>query len=175
MATMMRGSATRGLTGALTALVPALVTLACVFVARIPFGVPGLGSIMPLLPLAAVFFWSIRRPDMLTPLIVFGLGLVDDALAGTPFGLGALILMAVRWIAVGQRRVFLGKPFALMWWGFATVASVAAAGAWIVGGLARGTLPPAGPLAAQLALALVLFPVVAWVLGRVDRLIAEVR
>lgn len=165
----------RGVVAALTSLAPALVTLAFVFIGRAPLGVPNLGSIAPLLPLAAVFFWTVRRPDLLSPLVVFLIGLVDDALAGTPFGLGALVLLTVRWTVVGQRRVFLGKPFALTWWGFAIVAPVAVAGAWLLGGLARGALAPGGPIATQLVLTLIAFPAVAWMLGRVDLIVARTR
>jgi rod shape-determining protein MreD len=170
---MIAESPQRGIAAIAVSLAPAFITLACVFVGRAPIGVPNLGSVAPLLPLVAVFFWSVRRPDLLTPVVVFLIGLVDDALAGTPFGLGALVLLLVRWLVVSQRRVFLGKPFALMWWGFAIVAPVAVAAAWLVGGLARGALAPAGPIAVQLVLTLIAFPVTAWILGRVDLLVAR--
>ena len=165
----------RGFAGAFATLTPSLVTLLCVLIGRMPLGVPHLGTVVPLLSLAAVFFWTVRRPDLLVPGAVFLVGLVDDALGGTPFGLGALELLLVRWLVVTQRRVFLGKPFALMWWGFAVVAPVAVAGAWLAGGIARGAFVPAGPMAVQLVLTLVTFPAVAWLFGRIDQLVTQAR
>lgn len=167
--------AERGVATRLAALVPAMVTLACVFAGRTPIGVPQLGTVAPLLPLAAIFFWTIRRPELLSAPVVMLIGLVDDAIGGTPFGLGALVLLLVRWLVMSQRRVFLGKPFALMWWGFVIVAPVAVSGAWLLSGFARGALPPPGPIMVQLVLMLLLFPVAAWLFGRADHVVARTR
>ncbi|MEX2650273.1 MAG: rod shape-determining protein MreD [Alphaproteobacteria bacterium] len=169
----MLNLAPRGPAGQIAAVVPAAITLLCVLVGRTPLGVPHLGTVAPLLPLAAVFFWTVRRPELLTAPTVMLIGLIDDAIGGTPFGLGALVLLLMRWLVVSQRRVFLGKPFALMWWGFVVVAPVAVAGAWLLGGLARGALAPPGPIMVQLVLTLVLFPAAAWLFGRVDQLVAR--
>jgi len=159
----------------LAAATPGLVLMLCVLLGRLPLGVPHLGSVAPLLPLAAVFFWSVRQPQLMTPTMVFVAGLIDDVLAGTPLGLGALVLLLVRWLVVSQRLVFLGKPFALMWWGFAIVAMVAVTMAWLLGGLARGALIPAGSIAVQLALTMIAFPAAVWLFGRIDHFVARAR
>ncbi|MGH6719049.1 MAG: rod shape-determining protein MreD [Alphaproteobacteria bacterium] len=175
MTVVTRNDPGHDLTAWLAAATPGLVLMLCVVIGRLPLGVPHLGSVAPLLPLAAVFFWSVRRPELMTPTMVFLAGLVDDVLGGTPLGLGALVLLLVRWLVVSQRRVFLGKPFALMWWGFAIVAMAAVTMAWLVGGVARGALIPAGSIAVQLALTMIAFPAVVWVFGRIDHLATRAR
>ena len=150
----------------LAATMPVLLTLLLILVGVLPFGIGGLGSVVPLLPVIAVFYWSVYRPDLLPFIATFMLGVVQDALAGTPIGLSSLLLMLVQAVVISQRWFFLGKPFIILWWGFLLVASGAAAVMWLLTALLFGVFPPLDPPIVQLALTAVSFPALVWLLGR---------
>lgn len=144
-------------------------TFAAVLVGTTPLGVPFLGPVAPPFCLMAVFYWTVRRPRQLPLLAAFVLGLVADALSGQAFGATALVLVAVQLVVHSQRRFFVGKHFALAWWGFLLIAPPALLCAWLLNGAVHGALAPIAPVLVQLVLTLVLFPPIAWLLGLVDQ------
>ena len=88
---------------------PALLGVLLVILSTIPFYIPGYGPVAANLVLMAVFYWSIHRPDLLSPVSVFFIGLLQDILVGMPPGMNAIVLLLVRTIAVSQSRVFRGR------------------------------------------------------------------
>ncbi|MSP82016.1 MAG: rod shape-determining protein MreD [Alphaproteobacteria bacterium] len=150
-------------------LAPLLTTFTAVLVGTMPLGIPFVGPVMPPLCLMTVFFWTIHRPQQFPRVATFGFGLVADALGGQAFGSTALILVVVQLLVSSQRRFFVGKHFALTWWGFLLVAPAAAMVAWFLNAAVHGAFVPLGPVLVQLVLTLVLFPPVAWVLGLIDQ------
>ena len=76
-------------------LVPLGAAIGLVLSAHIPTHLPGFSTITPLLGLTAVYHWSLHRPDIFPSIAAFGLGLLTDALSGAPFGINALIFLAV--------------------------------------------------------------------------------
>lgn len=113
-------------------LVPFALTLAMVLLSAVPWRVSGAGAITPWLALMAVHYWSIYRPDRLPYIAVFAVGLLQDAVSGTPLGLSAMVLVLIRALVFTQRRLFRGKPFVVVWAVFAAVAMLAAVGTWLL-------------------------------------------
>ena len=148
---------------------PLAITLLIVVLAVVPLRLPDYVVFTPRFALMAVFYWSVHRPDLMRPWGAFAVGLLDDILGGTPLGLNALVLLLVHAGLVAQQKNFHGKPFALVWCGFAfaalaaTLISVALA-YFLVGRTAEG---PA--LFLQFALTVALYPIVGWVLTRAQR------
>lgn len=142
-----------------------LFLLLSVFVWPIPFW----GSIAPSLGLIAVYYWSIYRPDLFTPLAVFCLGLLSDALHLLPVGLSACIFLLVYQLARSQRRFFAGQVFFMLWTGFAITACLAVFSTWAILSIYDGQLVPLLPVAAQYALTVAIYPLVAWFLIRIQR------
>ena len=57
--------------------------------------------------LMAIYYWSIYRPTLLPPLLVFFAGLALDFLTGMPPGLSAVLFLL--WIVTGKQKRCLKK------------------------------------------------------------------
>ena len=139
-------------------MLPACLGLMFVVLSVIPLYLPGYGMIAANFALITVFYWSVHRPDLLSLATAFGLGLLLDILSGMPHGMNALVLLLVRLVGVSQGRVFRGKSFLVLWWGFALVALGAGLVIWALS--TAFALAPIDPMPAlfQAALTTALFP-----------------
>lgn len=113
-------------------LTPVALTLVLLLISALPLGAPVINLLMPSLPLIAVFYWVLYRPDLMPAGAAFGIGLLDDGLGGTPIGVGALVLTLVHAAVTAQRRFFAGKSFGIVWLGFAVVAALAFFLSWLL-------------------------------------------
>ena len=148
---------------------PFVITVMLVVLNAIPLPVPDYRSIVPLIPLMAIYYWALYRPDLMPPLAAFGLGFIQDALSGTPLGVGSLAFLILHGVAVSQRKAFVGKPFLLVWFGLAVATLIAGVASWALASvILGGFIPPDRPLFQALA-TIALFPCFAWVLVRVHR------
>jgi rod shape-determining protein MreD len=93
--------------------VPVVVTLILMLITVIPSHTPGLGQIGPMLSLISVYYWAVYRPDLMGYGAVFAVGLLEDTIAGTPLGVGSLMLLLVHGAVVTQYKFFHGKSFAV--------------------------------------------------------------
>jgi rod shape-determining protein MreD len=159
---------------ALAASMPFMIAVVLAMVIAVPLQLPHIGAVAPSLTLAAVYYWAVYRPDLFGYGAAFCLGLFTDLMTGAPLGLSALVLVAVQAVSVTQRRFFLGKPFHILWWGFALIAPVAMLLAWVLASIYQGTLLAIGPVLLQAVLTVALFPAVAWLLGRCHALLPRV-
>jgi rod shape-determining protein MreD len=153
---------------------PFLLALVLAMMIAVPLQLPFIGVIAPYLTLAAVYYWAVFRPDLFGYGAAFCLGLFADIVSGGPLGLGALVLVIVLAVAVSQRRFFLGKPFHILWWGFALIAPAAMLLTWLLASIYFGTFLAIGPVLLQAVVTVALFPAVAWLLGRCHALLPRV-
>ena len=144
--------------------VPGFTTVLLVFLAHLHLPFPHYTHIAPALPLMGIYYWVAFRPDLMPRLLVFTIGLFQDALIGAPFGLSALVYLLVHAFVFSQRRFLVGKPFWIFWSGFAIVAPVAGALTWLLASALRGTVLPSDIVLANIGMTVVFFPVVAWFL-----------
>ena len=143
---------------ALRSFTPFILTLALILLGAMPLSMPIDLPITPAFGLMAVFYWSVYRPDLLPAVAVFGLGLLQDLIAGAPLGITAVIWLATYAIVLNQRKIFLGKPFALSWWGFSMVALAAGAARWLISSALAGHMLDGHRMATELIATVVLFP-----------------
>jgi rod shape-determining protein MreD len=149
---------------------PALLTMLLVVLSVVPLGLPDHALVAPGLVLVALFYWTVHRPDLLPTWHAFVVGLLLDAMSGTPFGVNALVMTLVHWAVVAQHTFFRGKSFGVMWLSFALVAFAAAlVGALVALVAARVVVDPLAVLI-QLVLTIAAYPPLAWLLGRAQRL-----
>jgi len=139
-------------------LLPVAVGLTCVLLSVTPLYLPGYGMIGAHFVMMAVFYWAVHRPDLLSPVSAFALGLLLDILVGAPHGLNALVLVLVRAVGENQGRVFRGKSFALLWWGFGLVALGAAIVIWALSAALALSLIDPRPALFQAGMTVALFP-----------------
>ena len=144
--------------------VPGFTTLVLILLAQLPLPLPFFSAIAPALPLMAIYYWVVFRPDLMPRILVFALGLFHDALIGAPFGLTALIYLLVHGFVLNQRRFLVAKPFWVFWAGFAIVTPVAAFLTWLLASVLRGAILPPDVVLMGIVLTVITFPAIAWVL-----------
>ena len=147
-------------------LTPVALTLLLVVVNVVPTHLPGAGRILPVLPLIAVFYWSIHRPNLMPAVAVFLIGVFQDGLSGTPMGLNALIFLGVHGIVLFQHKFFQGRSFFIHWLGFALVGAGAGVLAWLLLSAYNVTLFSVDAIAFQYATTVAAFPLCAFLLSR---------
>jgi rod shape-determining protein MreD len=146
--------------------VPLLVTLLLALVAVVPTHVPGLVRVGPLLTLISVYYWAVHRPDLMGYGAVFAIGLLEDLVAGTPLGAGALTLLLVQGIVASQAKFFYGKAFVVTWWAFIVIAGGAVLIRWLCISVVQGTLLGGDAALATYLMTVAFYPPVAWLLAR---------
>ncbi len=147
-------------------LTPFALTVLLVILNVLPTQLPGLASVLPVLPMISVYHWSIHHPNLMPAYAVFLIGIFHDGLVGTPFGLHALILLAVQGVVLFQHLFFVSKSFLIVWLGFALVAAGAGLLAWIAMSLFHFALLALQPLLYQYLMTLGVFPLLAWAFMR---------
>lgn len=150
-------------------LVPVVTTFAFVLIGQLPLPLPFLSDVAPAFALISLYYWVVFRPDLMPYVAVFGLGVVQDAVAGAPLGMYALVYLLVQALVLNQRRFIAGKPFWVFWSAFALVAPIAAIAAWMLASVSRGAFLAPGTAFVALVMTVVLFPAVAWLLVHTQR------
>ena len=145
--------------------VPFAITVFLILLSVVPTGIDGFSVVTPSFVAISVFYWSIHRPYLMGAPLCFLLGVLFDFLTGTPVGLTSLLLLVVHGIALSQRRIFIGKSFALTWFGYVLVAFIAAILSWIIACLYSLAFLPLTPILLQFALSVLVFPLFAWGFG----------
>jgi len=153
----------------LRSLTPGLITLVLALAPATPIRLASEWSAMPALTLMAVYYWTIYRPDLLPPPAIFGIGLVEDLSTGGPLGVTALVLLGVYALVLNQRRLFLGKPFAVTWAGFVLVAILAAVATWLATSLLAFSLLRLTEPLLRLCATATMFPLLVWFFIRTHR------
>jgi rod shape-determining protein MreD len=148
---------------------PVLMTFVFALLSVAPLRMPDGLTVTPSLSLMAVYYWTIYRPDLMPSALIFLIGAVQDIVSGAYLGLTPLLLLGAYSFALSQRRLFLGKPFALAWGGFFLVVLATTIVTWIIVSLVARTPVPFLQPALQFATTLLLFPLVVWLFIRTHR------
>jgi rod shape-determining protein MreD len=73
----------------------------------------------PQIVLVAVFYWTLYRPTLMPPWLIFLVGLGLDALNPViPFGTHAFSYLLIAGLLKPRRRMLMGQPFMMVWVGF---------------------------------------------------------
>jgi rod shape-determining protein MreD len=141
-------------------LTPFAITVLLILIGAVPLPVPAWHLLAPSLPLIAVFFWTLHRPEDLPPTAAFLLGLGQDIISVEPLGLNGLTFLVICAGVDAQRRFFHGRSFGIVWLGFAVAAVTAALAAWLISCVYFGQLIPGGPALLQALSTIGWFPVI---------------
>ena len=152
---------------------PATLTAILLLLSAAPLGLPGQAALQMAVVLGAVFFWSLYRPDCMTPVSVFLLGVLADLLGYAPPGVGVLILLLAHGVALRWRRFLVKQGFMLVWLAYWLVACVAAALQWALTSLLMFRLLPPGAALFQAILAAGLYPVLSLLLVLAHQALTE--
>jgi cell shape-determining protein MreD len=101
----------------------------------------------PVLGLAVIYVWTVRREETLPPIAVFALGVGFDFVGNGTIGFWPLLYLAAYWLLYTQRRLLAGQgPFGR--WLIFVVLSAAFCGAlWGLGLLTTGAWPDSQTIA----------------------------
>ncbi len=151
---------------------PAATTALLLLITATPIGLPGQAELQAPLALACVVFWSLYRPNSMSPIVVFVLGLLADLLGYAPPGVFMIVLLGAYGIALRGRRMLVRGGFLLVWTAFVALATLAAGAQWALTCLMRLTLLPSEPILLQAAFAAGLYPPLALLLTRTQQSLA---
>lgn len=147
-------------------LTPFLLTLVLVILNIVPLQIPGFSSVVPLLPLMAIYYWAVYRSELLPAYAVFGIGLLHDIFSGTPIGINTIVFLLVYGVVNWQHRFLFGKSFAVIWLGFGVVSAGAFVLTWALNSLWNYTLLEPSAVLYEYLLTLGVFPGLAWLFMR---------
>ncbi len=154
---------------------PAMVSVLGLLIYVAPVHVFGRSVPMPLFPLMALFFWSMARPQLMPPLAVFLIGLLQDFLTGGPVGLWAMAYLLTFTVMATQRETFAGRgQFALIV-GFVLAVLCAFGFAWIIARISLGPGVVTGRFFTEAGLSILVFPLVGRLFGGLQRMTSQAR
>ena len=141
---------------------PVLSAALLVVLANLPLSFTGALLPAPLLALAAVYFWLLLRPDLMTPIAVLAIGLMEDLLSGGPPGLWATGFLAAYAFADRQREILASLSGIGAVIGFAGAVLAAAAGAYLLTCVVYFRAPPLAPLLLECLVTVLFYPLIAF-------------
>lgn len=150
-------------------LLPVATTLLAAVISVLPLQIPGYAALTPVFTLMAAYHWTIYRPDLLPPVALFGIGIAEDLLAGSPIGVNALLLLVTRVAVLSHRRYFINRNFPFVWTGFTLLAALAMLGLWGLHCVLDLSLLDFRNAVIRAALTIAMFPLASFVLGRAQR------
>lgn len=150
-------------------LTPFMITLLMVLISALPWQIPNFAPVTPAFTAISIYYWSIYQNIKLPYYSIFGLGMLLDLLTGIPLGLSALIYLLVKAILNSQRNFFTGKPFWIVWAGFAVVMLGISVFGWIVSSLYFSNFVAPLPFLIQCVLTILLYPVISFLLSILNR------
>lgn len=118
--------------------VPALLTLFVTLCTFVPLHVLGSGEMTPLFALVCVFYWSVYSPQALPYSFLFVLGLLQDALSGTPLGMSSFINLGLSYLLHSQRRLMGKAHFGAVWLSAGALLAMATMTEWSIMCLVSG-------------------------------------
>ncbi|HXI99822.1 MAG TPA: hypothetical protein VNH44_01280 [Micropepsaceae bacterium] len=149
----------------LGAAVPTLLAVLLVMFVNMPVSLTGGLVPAPALALACVYFWVLVRPDLMPPVVVLFIGLLEDLLSGGPPGLWAAGFVAALWLTDRQRETFAGLTGLGAVVGFAGAMLFAAAAAYGLDAIVYLRLPSLPPLLLESVSTVMFYPLIAMSMG----------
>ena len=147
-------------------LTPFLLTILLVFISSIPYEIPNLGRVMPLLSLIAIFHWGLYRAELLPNYAVFCIGFFQDVLSGVPMGVHTLIYILAYNLILAQQRFFARKSFYVIWLGFAIVSAGVMFLIWGVLSIMKGVVIDFVPVISQYGIGVGMYPIISYAFSR---------
>ncbi len=145
---------------------PAAVLLLLILLNAMPLHVPYVAAATPLLPLMAVFHYSLFRPHYLPNWLALLFGLLIDVLSGGPLAVNGLVFLCVRYFVAANQRFLIDKPFLMIWLGYALVSAGAVTATWALNAFLMWQPIDPRPAAFQFLMSLAIYPFANWIIGR---------
>lgn len=131
-------------------------------------------TLEPPLIMMTIYYWSIYRPKLIPPWLVFTAGILFDFISHMPVGLHGFIYVAARWIVTDQRLLLASQSYIAIWIGFVVLNLISVIMEWTLFGLIRFEWPPIEPAALIFASGTLLFPFISLILHLSHKVLPEV-
>ena len=139
----------------------------------VSYSLPYTDSIRPFFILMPIYYWSIYRPSLVSPLICFLLGIILDLISGFPIGLHAVFFVLVHIIVKSQRLYMMGQPYAMFWMGFAIVCTSTYFAQWVFFSILNQDLINIRDIFVSNIISILFFPVIALVLAFIQKILPQ--
>ncbi len=169
---MIHSSSGGGIGRLIREAMPVFTVFAATLLNLLSVPIPVFDAVAPAFALIVAYCWAVWRPQLLPMSAAFAIGLFEDLVRGTPFGVGPFALLAVVGYARYQQTTLRGAGFGILWFGFAGAGFAAACANWAALSFAYRTLLSPWPGLVQYCVTLAAFPIVAWLLMRFDQQLA---
>ncbi len=114
--------------------------------------------VMPLLPLAAIFYWGrVQNPEM-SYWFACLIGLLTDALSGAPLGLSSLLYLLFLFTLHTQSKYLQKEGFVMQWFYFAALLAGMGFLQWLIMSLLASNLYNIFPALTQFFLTISIYP-----------------
>jgi rod shape-determining protein MreD len=153
----------------LGAVIPFFCGVILAITANVPVSLSGGIVPPPMLALMPVYYWGLVRPDLMPPFAVFIIGVLEDLLSGSPAGVWTVSFIAAYALVDRERESFAGLSGVGAILGFAAAMLTAGATAWAIIGIYYWHLPPLGPIFIEIAVTIVFYIPIAYLLGVIHR------
>jgi rod shape-determining protein MreD len=151
---------------------PAGLTVMLMLLVRMPFRIPDQATLLPVVTIASIYFWSVFRPTATPAPVVFLIGLLLDLLTYLPMGVGELTLLVTHALVAHWRPALTRQGFRMNWLAFAGIGVGTAALCWSATTLLSFRLLPLGPALFQALLTAAAYPALAMLFLQAHRAIA---
>ncbi len=111
-----------------------------------------------------IFYWAIFRPTLLSPFLIFVLGLLFDSMTGGILGYSSVVFVLVRWGLLDQRAFLASQPFLMLWFVFTVLYTGLVVMKWAVFGFVDMQWHSLDTIIPELAAGCITFPIVTAVL-----------
>ncbi|NDE91312.1 MAG: rod shape-determining protein MreD [Alphaproteobacteria bacterium] len=125
--------------------------------------------ILSAFPLMALCFWIVNQPEHFGVGWSFIIGFMQDVLLGQPLGMTALAYLGADFFLRGQGHFFLQQSFQHLWMMFAVVMVGVSAVQWLIASLMMHNWIDVMPMLVRVALGILFFPLVAFLLHQMQR------
>ena len=154
-------------------LTPFLFTILLIFISSVPYEIPNLGRVMPLLSLIAIFHWGVYRAELLPNYAVFFIGFFQDVLSGVPIGVHTLIYILAYNLILTQKRFFARKSFYIIWLGFSIVSAGVMFILWGLVSILNGVVLDFVPIISQYGIGVGMYPIISYAFSRWQQVILQ--
>ncbi len=154
--------------------VPYLVMLVLLLLNMISFSTPLSATIEIPFIIIVIYYWSVYRPALLPPILIFIIGISLDFISGLPAGLSSFIFLIMNNIVSNQRLFLTGQPFMIVWLGFIIVGFSTLLIQWFLFGLINLQWTPIEPVMLAIISGVLLFPVVSLILNLSHKLLPAI-
>lgn len=131
-------------------------------------------DLKPYFILIVIFYWSINRPSIIPPILIFGIGIIQDLISEIPIGLHSILYLFVYFLITRQRLYLMGQAYLILWLFFAMTAFGFIFCEWLFFSIRYFTFFEYGTLVASCAVTIFLYPVINYLLMMLHRMINAV-